>query len=392
MRRLSLPLAALLSAGCTNGDVCPSQGEGILLLRFEDAPPEAGMVTLHVDGERRTGSVDGFEIPVSAGRRSLTADAIFGAGWPIPTAYAASFDDASPCVTNGEAQVVTASWSPVFTSGKLWFPRPGAGSQAYTLSTSEAPVATGDPVPVFAAAFDPRGDLWSGSAASLSFFRSSDLAKGVTEPHRTFAVPVAFPDIMTIAFDHAGNLWVPSAVPGGAVLLRYSRRELLRDKPIPVVIEQSIGPFVFDQQDRLWTVEWAGTGVIRAYEYDEGENILEPVAGFYDPDDYQHPVGMAFSPDGSLWVAHWSSRLARFSVDSGALLEVEMGPEARNHGGLVFDEAGTLWAGYTEGAFAGFPAASVASGGSVSPMSVVPLAGANYTSTSPVLFSPRAFP
>lgn len=391
MRRLSLPLAAVLFAGCTNGDVCPSQGEGILELRFENAPPEGGMVTLHVDGERRTGSLDGFEIPVSAGRRSLTADAIFGAGWPIRTAYAASFDDASPCVENGDTQVVTASWSPVFTSGKLWFPSPGAGMQGYTLSTSGAPVEIGDPIPTLAAAFDPRGDLWAASDESLRFFRSSDLAKGVTEPYRSFPVPVAFLDSLTIAFDHAGNLWVPSALPGATVFLRYSRHELLSSEPIPAVIEipGAAGPFVFDLEDRLWMTEWE---TIRVYEYDESANILASVAAYFDPAEYHHPVGLALGPDGSVWIAHWSSRLARYTFGGAGSLEADMGTEARNHGGLVFDEAGTVWSGFTENAFAGFPAANVAAGGFVSPTAIVPLAGANDSSTSPVLFSPRAFP
>ena len=390
LRNTGALASLLLATGCASGgDGCLTGEEtGTVSFSIQGTPADASDVTLFVGAVTGRGNGMGFDIDVPLGRHRLDGPAIRGPGWPIPTALAPVFDPDVVCVRRDEITQVSVSWSSVGTSGRLWFPE--SGFRAYSVSTSDAPIATGETIAGSALAFDLRGDVWTWSEGGIAHFRSSDLASGNAAPDRRFPVPLAASDNFVFAVDPEGNLWVPTSVPGASLMLRYARKDLLEEQePVPTVIRMTQGipsAFAFDDESRLWMFEWDG---LRAARYDPVTEDLVTVAGPFGYGDYIHPVGMAFDRSGDLWVAHWNESIDRYALAGSAVMAIErhsIGSEARNHTGVAIDDAGVIWTGYVEDHFGGF---RMNGSGLVLAFDVPisPEAADGYT--SPAIFVPR---
>jgi secreted PhoX family phosphatase len=170
-------------------------------------------------------------------------------------------------------------------------------------------------------AFDSSGDLWVANATGDVEFSKSQLARsGSPTPAVTITtdLPLKVYQGAGLAFDSSGDLWVATFMAGK--VLEYAKGQLARSgKPAPkVTISASqsqlssgyaTGDVAFDAAGDLWVPDPAGADIV---EYTRSEiatsgihtpkvTITRELAGL---PSLMGPAGITFDSSGDLWVAN----------------------------------------------------------------------------------------
>jgi len=360
---------------------CPSGGSGMLAVevQIEAEVP----VNVQVTGAGTTRTLSAAEtLTLPAGLYQISAKRVMKAGVQVGAAYQPSLQTAEVCVRAD----LPASARVVYTrepgSARMWLTQTnGDGAQVMAFDADQL-MAAGDQTPSVGLEtkqpnagpirVDALGRLWVGSTTgTLVAFDTARLATASSQPPD---VIIDGPAICgssihcgprALAFDKAGALWV-------AVLDRIVKLEpeslMVSGKPAAAITITSpeIGApdgLAFDGEGNLWVAESDG-GVLKFAASRLGANIVEGASDVAIYAQQPGPVksglraprGLAFDPDGNLWVGYWAGNdLVRFPPSQLAVSHLEADPIIPDDpdyikigvlalvSDLAIDQAGNLW-------------------------------------------------
>lgn len=274
-------------------------------------------------------------------------------------------------IANGTTvAAVTHAWRA--PTGRLWLSRSQAVDAALVGYDAAQLVEDGAPQPAVAIgfeattwagiAFDAAGNAWVAQYApdtAVVRFRSSDLAASaarVPDVILTSADIAAWNGPGGLAFDDSGALWVSGYTSN--TIVKFAPEQLgASGSPTPqVVVRASAGSLnlpaglAFDAAGRLWAAN-AGNASIVMFTPQQLAASGSPTPAVTITSTTGHltgAFGLAFDPDGHLWVAPFS-RPSVVRYDAGQLLATgSPTPSATITGflvpkGLAFDHGGDLW-------------------------------------------------
>ena len=220
-------------------------------------------------------------------------------------------------------------------------------------------------------AFDSSGSLWVANMAapltatgdSLAMFTVAQLAQGGNQTPSVIITSSRFSNPTGLAFDRQGRLWVSNAISDGLVppsLVRFS------------------------------TAQLGASGVV------------DPETRFTSP-QISDPFGLAFDPEGTLWVADVaSSTLLGFGAAQLGVTGQQTPAPAITLGGLIrprglaFDNGGNLWVASSpdsgpnagDGVLDKLSRASLGASGTVTP--ALTITGLGSLGVAGIAFSPAA--
>ena len=263
---------------------------------------------------------------LAPGAYSLNPAAVEDGHTIVPATYDAT--TASPVVTLAAGESVTATVDHAWRSptGRAWVSRLEDDGPILSSFVADDLLTSGTPTP--AASVGRDAGMWEG-----------------------------------IAFDAAGNAWV-ARYQHGTRLVRFPAAALAASgDTLPDIVIDSSDPLVlagaaglaFDSDGGLWVSGYDSNTLVRygpAQLAVSGspapEVVLTATTG-----SLSHPIGIAFDPDGTLWVAsHGNDAIVAFGASK---LGLSGDPEpdvsiwstsGRLHGpfGLAFDAHANLWA------------------------------------------------
>lgn len=277
--------------------------------------------------------------------------------------------------------VLEVSWAQIASSGLMFLQRTNAGSEGTPLGyhgdvlaqdglvlnppgVSGASTSGGD------MAFDTLGNLWTLSESTafptLQRYPAAQLgyadAPRAKTPDRglTLASSNCVPDVVAIAFDPNGNLWVASKC--GKKVSRVGASQLTASADVTaevVVTDGLLAPtsLAFDRRGNLWvsdegqlvrfdasTLASSGARAGRVVRVRVSEDAMNT--------DVHSPGALVFDRDGDLWTHDFGLNVL-FEVPASALdgmgtaavsPAVRIGlPVTALVEGLAFDDAGGLW-------------------------------------------------
>ena len=292
----------------------------------------------------------------------------------LPPGVPAAVEIAGP---NGYAEVVTTSRVLAGLAPGSYSLNPADVEDGHTIVPSTYDATTTSPVVIVAAGetvtatvdhtwHSPSGRAWISRVEDdgpiLSGFAADDLiASGTPSPTESIGRDAGMWE--GIAFDADGNAWV-ARYQHGTRLVRFpaaalaasgdTSPDVVIDSSDPLVLAGAVG-LAFDSDGGLWVSGYESNTLVR---YSPAQLT---VSGSPAPDvvltatagSLAHPTGIAFDPDGTLWVANQGNdAIVAFGSTK---LGVSGNPEpdisiwstsGRLHGpfGLAFDERGNLWA------------------------------------------------
>ncbi len=408
-----LAAATLLGAGCGGaktasdaGAACTTGGMGQLTIALSGLP--AGVTPMvRVTGGGLTApqvlSV-GASVTLAAGdgyvidwRRVKTAPA---AGALVGTAYFLSSSSFDRCVRAGVTTTATLTYMPEPGSGNLWMSvsNPGmpGGNLAAFAGADLAASAMKEPI-VWktynltgiggGSAFDASGNLWVPGGDKIDMYAMSALATAGNAPP---PVVLTQPESMYanfVAFDSSGNLWVSRGAPGTQdSIVRYAPADQAASgTPTASVVLTStdvVNPsqLAFDQDGNLWVASQGNDRVVKfsaahlAASYTRAADVVLTAdnGSAALPAPYTNPLQLAFDRAGNLWVGYIGDVVAFTPAQQAASGNVSkplaLDGVAPSEGAFAFDESGGLWMdGPRLGQFQRFAAASLATGGMVTP-------------------------
>jgi hypothetical protein len=234
-----------------------------------------------------------------------------------------------------------------------------------------------------AGAFDSSGNFWVPGGDVVNMYAMMTLAtSGDAPPDVALTQPAAAPATFA-AFDSDGSLWVSRGAPANSVV-RYSLADQAASgAPTPAVsltspdLSNPAG-LAFDMNGNLWVASEANDKVLAfsrlhltasftgAADVALTASVTLPVAGTYTA-----PNGIAFDQAGTLWVGY-SGKLVGFKTAQQASSGNVADPLALNvstgEGGFAFDESGGLWtAGAQPNTFARYPKTALGTSGDATP-------------------------
>ncbi|HTA17729.1 MAG TPA: hypothetical protein VK989_00470 [Polyangia bacterium] len=406
-----LATATLLGAGCGGSGgakttACTTGGTGQLTIAVTGLPAGvtpmvrvtggglAAPMVLSAGAAVTLTAGDGYEIDW---RRVKTPPA---AGSVVGTAYFLSSSSFDRCVHAGVTTTATLTYMPEPGSGDLWMsvsnPVMAGGELAAFAGTDLAASAAKEPV-VWktqnftgiggGGAFDSSGDLWVPGGDAINMYAMSALATaGDAAPPVVLTQP-ANVSANFAAFDSSGNLWVSRGAPGAeSSIVRYTPADQMASgTPTPSVVITSAdlmdpSQLAFDKNGELWVASQGNDEVLKF----SAAHLAASYAGAADvvltadngsatlPAPYTNPLQVAFDRAGNLWVGYIGDVVAFTPAQQAASGNVSkplaLAGVAPSEGAFAFDESGGLWMdGPGLGQFQRFAAASLATGGMVTP-------------------------
>jgi sugar lactone lactonase YvrE len=284
----------------------------------------------------------------------------------VVTLYDPTVSAVSVMVTAGATATTSVSYAARPGTGALWVTNTtGPTAVAYSAvqlgaSTGAAP-ATALGGALFGATFDAAGNLWVANPAMVNStvveFSASQLgASGSPTPAVTLS-GAALNGPEGLAFDFGGNLWVVNA--GSSTVIEFTPNQLgASGSPTPAVTLSATGGslnnpvgLAFDPNGNLWVANYTSSTVVAftpSQLVPSGSPMpvvtLSPAGG-----SLSGPEGLAFDGSGNLWVANnTSSTVVEFVMNQlgsptpQVTLSATTGSLNRPVG-LVFDLSGNLW-------------------------------------------------
>src|SRR5262245_40028929 len=363
-------LMAAWLAGCGGGaEPCVAgDGEGTLMIVI------AGRATgvVKVEGVHGMTTTSG-SVTASAGTHLITADRISEAQSGITSlVLEGTVDRPNACVRAGETTVVTVTYAPVPTSGKLWVGISNGPGDASMLGFTPAAVAITQTSAAAVAAntggsdgftFDRDGNMWvlGGTSAdpplarypAAAFASDGDKIPDITIDSPSFGSSIPGPKV--VAFDPAGNLWV-SVVADGMVVMFTAAQLAAGGSPTAAVERIGVmSPYglAFDAAGNLWVDALEDAAVVRidaGHLNASGASIDLSIRAMSSDAQTLAPRALAFDAAANLWV-NYDGTIARLTPSEQAgtgsktitpgiqiTTDVLTLPE-----GIAFDQDGGLW-------------------------------------------------
>jgi hypothetical protein len=307
----AVPYTGLAYNGtATTNVVAPCQPLGSLTVTV--APPNLGSATVTGPGGytqtvRQTTTLTGL-VP---GAYTATATSYEVPGAVAGTVYDGTVTGSPAQVTGGTTSGLSVSYGVRGGTGELWIGSEDGSTFDWAAYTNAQLLAGGTPTPVasgsvfaeFGAAVDRNGTIWLTGLSLLAGFTPTALASGgLSAPHISINIPYGY---FSPTFDAAGNLWTQG--------------------------DGAIG--------ELTAAQLAAGG---------SQNFAKGIATNYD-----ERGGMAFGPDGTLWVANsyaatgsdcylWGFTPAQQASGGGPAITVTL-TNARSIQAIAFDANWNLW-------------------------------------------------
>jgi sugar lactone lactonase YvrE len=382
---VSLGLLTVGVGGCGGGagvDTCsPGAGEGMLMVNITGHDPGAvsveGVAGLVQPGELLT---------LPAGPHAVTAARVTTAQTGITSrVFEGTVSTPDACVRAGATTIVSVTYAPIPTSGKLWVGVGNAPDDSSLLGFEPASVATTRPASAAVAAntggsdgftFDRAGNVWvlGGTTADPPLARyparvfASD---GVKAPDVVIESPSfgsAIPGPKVVAFDPAGNLWV-SVVAADKVVMFTAAQIAANGAPVASVERSGLTSpqgLAFDSSGNLWVAAHDDNAVVRidaAHLTASGTGgdlaitAMSPAPVILT----LTPISLAFDAAGDLWVNYDGTLGAIRAADqsgTGTKTITPVNQIATDVStlpvGIAFDQDGGLWLAHAAGQFARF--------------------------------------
>jgi hypothetical protein len=300
---------------------------------------------------------------------------------------------------------------------------------AHTI-TSYAPGATGDPVPLstvtlpddepYQMAFAPDGDVWvvGADTSTLSEYTPAQLATTGSPPPVVTISGSGLDDPQNLFIDHLGDIWVANSegsTGGDGSVVEFTAAQLTSSgSPTPAVTLSDDGSnsinepdaVTFDRSGTLWVANY-GVPSIVGFSAAQVTSTGAPTPGVVLSSDSDHsiygPVAFAWDRSGDLWSANYTGDTvveftpAQLAASGAPVPGVTISDDGSHTGvsgpsGLTFGPAGVLWVGnYNDGSdgnFAGFSPAQLATSGDPTPAHVLGGASTGIVGPSNLLIVP----
>jgi sugar lactone lactonase YvrE len=250
-------------------------------------------------------------------------------------------------------------------------------------------------------AFDADGTMWVTSQhdSTLVAFGPASLAHSGSADATSLISSASLGAPTGLAFDKQHRLWVANLDHG--TIVRFDPAQLASSgSPVPSVIIAGFGQpaaLAFDAAGSLWVSD------IRRNKIASFSEAQLSASGFVAPQvvistlgtSLRNPAGIAFDPDGNLWVANASNQTvvaftpAQLATTGSPAPDIVLSTNASlgNPVGLAFDADGALWVVGDADAVEKFPKSSLGTTGAPGPS--VRLTLANYTLFWNVAFWPK---
>ena len=357
----------------------------------------AAPITLTVGTSVTLDARGGYEIDTRRIKAAPMAPSIVGKAFQVQSS---SFDG---CVRGGATTTATLTYAQEPGSEHLWLtvsnPPTADDVLAGFLGTDLAATAAKNPA-VWksknltgggAGAFDAFGNLWVPGGDRVDMYAASALAMpGDLAPPVVLTQP-ATASARFAAFDSSGNLWVARGAPGTEnSIVRYTPQDqTISGAPTPAVTLTStdlMNPsgLAFDSFGDLWVASEANDEVLMFLPTHLGATYAGAADVVLTADDgvgatpppYTSPIELAFDEAGALWVGYLGDIVAftpaQQLVSGHVTAPRALAGVAAHAGAFAFDESGGLWLdGPAVGQFQRFPAAALATGGTVTPDIVI---------------------
>lgn len=256
-------------------------------------------------------------------------------------------------------------------------------------------------------AFDHSRNMWvaNGGAPSITEFSLSQLKSLSTTPAPTAAVTITsagFSNILNLAFDSSGNLWVSDTA--NSALYQFTPSQLATGgNLVPAVTITSAdlnGPrnMEFDNAGNLWVAQ-SNNSTIVEFTKSQLSASGSPAAAVVLSDDgsesISDPRGLLFTRSGDMWVANFgNSTLVQFSASQIAATGnptppiIITSPDVDSPEQLAFDNSGNLWfANFGNDTVVSFtPSQLIATG---SPAANVVITGSDLDGPEEIAFGPN---
>jgi sugar lactone lactonase YvrE len=241
-------------------------------------------------------------------------------------------------------------------------------------------------------AFGPDGTLWASASddSQLLAFAPSALASSGSAPATTVIRPAAgsLAGPMGLAFDAAHHLWVVNYDLG--TLVRFDPAQLAAGgTPSPAVVVSGIGhptALAFDAHGSVWISDYLANRIVR---YDSSQlrtsGSPDPAAVLTsNAGSLRDPTGLAFDAAGNLWVANLVGQTvlafspAALSTGGSLAPAIVLSSNAGSLSlsvGLAFGPDGSLWVVGSAGTLTKFDPASLRETGAPSPAARITVVG-----------------
>ena len=275
----------------------------------------------------------------------------------------------------------------------------GAVTPATAISTSSAALFD-----LNGLAFDANGTLWvaSESDSTLVAFAPTLLSRSgstaativISRNNSSLSAPIA------LAFDRKHRLWVANSENG--TLVRFDPAQLAASgSPVPAVTISGLGRpagLAFDAAGSLWVADSRRSKLASFSEaqLDTSGFLVPRVVISALAASMATPSGIAFDADGNLWVGNIGNQTvvafspAQLAATGTPAPHVVLSANAGSLSiptGLAFDPDGSLWVMGGTGALEKFPRTSLGTSGAPTPS--VRLTFTNYTLFWNVAFWPK---
>ncbi len=258
-------------------------------------------------------------------------------------------------------------------------------------------------------AFDDAGVMWVASVADselLGFAPGTEGAAGFITPSiilRPVSGSIAVPTGM--AFDSDGSLWV--ANHGNGTIVRFDKAQLSKSgAPVPsITITGVANPtgLAFDASATLWVTDLQANTVsryLRGQLLTSGEKPPAIVLSATS-NSLVNPGGIAFDSFNNMWIANTGAesvvefRPPQRTASGSPIPVVTLRPTEASLGapaGLAFDPDGSLWIMGVQGTLSKFTAGSIAGSGNAEPLLQVQVANSTLLWSIAFWPKPSGFP
>lgn len=397
MRSIFVAVAVAVFCGCPL-DPCTAPGERSVTLSSAGLPPGVDGV-MYVNGQRVTNA---GTVTLTEGTLDLSADpAVPTTTGLVRTAYLPTFAPSDTCVAPDAGLPIEAVWSAVPTSGTVWALNQNGSAEVLgfhlgSLGAGDHPADVAAQTDVGQFTFDKHGNVWTVrgtlASAAINFYAAGDFASsGARTPSRKIELSNlsgCTPNVSSLAFDGAGNLWVGSVCDNA--VYKVNREALAASATVGATVKLTVsspGGLAFDAAGNLFVAARDGG---RVWRFDAGQLTADasaPAAKLgvrvsTDTTDTSLYTAswLAFDSNGALWLNDFGANTFASipSTSLGGTGEVDVQPGVRVVVGVsavlenfAFDEQGGLWSAGAQGQLLRLSAGQLSTSGSPVPERVI---------------------